>query len=156
MEIENIQTPEPQTPEPVQTAAPTQPVQQPQPAATMQPAVSVPQMVQPTQPVQVDPQASIIEQQNAQIAALMAQNQALNQQVISMVQGGAQFPSQPVQSAQPVQPIAQPTAVYPTQIQQMQALGAQPDPLGTFNPVSLASGQDVSLEALASEIGKKG
>lgn len=106
--------------------------------------------VQPSAPAQAPGIQQIIDQQNAQIQALMDQNQALNAQVIAMVQGGAQFGSGQSQTQAPIQSEPQ----YPTQVQQMAQLGAQPDPLGTFNPPSLAAGQDVSLEALASEIGK--
>ena len=100
-----------------------------------------------------DVSATIAAQYQAQIDALMQQNAALNQQVVQMIQGGAQLgvqQPQVAQSAQPVQPM-QPTP----QVAQMLQLGAQPDPLGTFNPPSLANGQDMSLEALASEIGKR-
>ena len=98
-----------------------------------------------------DAQAQIIAQQQAQIEALMQQNQSLNAQVVSMVQNGAQL-----SSAQPqTKPLAEPyQPSTPTQVQQMAQLGAQPDPLGTFNPPSLSNQEDYSLEALANEIGK--
>ena len=110
----------------------------------------------PQAPQSTTAQDAIIAQQQAQIEALMGQNQALNQQVVQFIQGGAQLTAQPdaqqyAQSAQNTT-IAQPSPS--PQVQQMMQMGAQPDPLGTFNPPSLAAGQDMSLEALASEIGK--
>lgn len=96
----------------------------------------VPQQQELTQPATQEPQQpnpyqSVIEQQQAQIAALMEQNTALNQQVVNMLQNGAQFNNQQAQQqAQPVQPVQQ------------------------FNPPSLNNGEDYSLEALGKEIGK--
>ena len=88
----------------------------------------VPQQQELTQP---NPYQSVIEQQQAQIAALMEQNTALNQQVVNMLQNGAQFNGQQAQQqAQHVQPVQQ------------------------FNPPSLNNGDDYSLEALGKEIGK--
>lgn len=138
----------------------------PQPPAQVQPMQQPPVQVQPVQPstTQVQPMQQpqqlqqsqapsiqqIIDQQNAQISALMAQNQALNEQVISMVQGGAQFNKQAKGTPQ-TSPEQNP---YPSQVQQMGMLGAQPDPFASTNPPSLSSGVDVSLEGLAKEIGK--
>ena len=101
----------------------------------------VPQQQELTQPATQEPQQpnpyqSVIEQQQAQIAALMEQNTALNQQVVNMLQNGAQFNSQPI-----MQPQAQTTAQSVQPVQQ-------------FNPVSLQSNEDYSLEALGKEIGK--
>ena len=96
----------------------------------------VPQQQELTQPATQEPQQpnpyqSVIEQQQAQIAALMEQNTALNQQVVNMLQNGAQFNGQQAQQqAQHVQPVQQ------------------------FNPPSLNNGDDYSLEALGKEIGK--
>ena len=81
---------------------------------------------------------SIIEQQQAQIAALMAQNDALNQQVTRMVQGGAQFTSQAN------------TVFANGHTQQV----AQPNTAQQFAQGSLSNGDDWSLEALGKEIGK--
>lgn len=78
----------------------------------------------------------------------MGQNAALNAQVVQFIQGGAQLSSQ---SGQQGQPQAQ---QMPPQVAQMLQMGAQPDPLGSFNPPSLTTAQDMSLESLASEIGK--
>ncbi len=134
-----------------QPQQPQQPMTQlQQPQQTQQPMT---QPQQPQQPVMApnapDAYKGIIEQQNAQIAALMAQNQQLNAQVVQMVQNGAQITQQPTQ-AQPQMPQTQP---YPTQVQQMAALGAQPDPLTMFDPPALSNDADFSLEGLAGEIG---
>lgn len=111
------------------------------------PAQTIEQTAQMPQPSQTA-QDAIIAQLQAQNAALLQQTQALNQQVVQMIQGGAQLGAQ----MQPQQ--AQPAQMAP-QVAQMLQMGAQPDPLGTFNPPSLANGQDMSLEALASQIGKE-
>lgn len=102
---------------------------------------------QQTTPVQ--PLDSIIQQLQAQNAALMQQNEALNAQVVKLINGGVQVNTQPQQQ--------QPTQVQqmPAQVQQMLAMGAQPDPLGVINPPSLADGHDWSMEGLAGEIGGK-
>lgn len=96
---------------------------------------------------------SIIDQQNEQIAALIAQNQALNGQITKMVQNGAQFyqpQQQPAQVGNMPQyqnaygGVANPAIVQP-----------QPqNPMQQFNPPALSSNQDWSLEALGKEIGK--
>ena len=129
----------------------------PQPATVQQPG-TVPPIPQPAtvqqpaaqQPQQANPYQSIIDQQNAQIAALMAQNNALNQQVTQMVQGGAQF-NQQAQQAQQTQQVGQNWAYHPQQ------QTAYPPVYGGNDgmPLSLATDVDVSLESLASEIGKK-
>lgn len=69
---------------------------------------------------------TIIEQQQAQINALIAQTTALNNQIVNMVTNGAQL-----NDNQPAQ-----------QIQQTQ-------------PASLSDDVDYSLESLAKEIGRK-
>lgn len=149
---------------------PQQAQQQPQPA---QPAQPQPQPAQPAQPqpqplisfnttapeqtqAQQAPASyqSIIDQQNEQIAALIAQNQALNGQITKMVQNGAQFyqPQQPQPAQVGNMPqyqnayggVANPAIVQP-----------QPqNPMQQFNPPALSSNQDWSLEALGKEIGK--
>lgn len=96
----------------------------------------------------------IIDQQNTQIAALMAQNAALNSQVVSLVQNGGQLTGTQMPQAQAPQQPMQPNPQYPTQVQQMAQLGAQPDPFAGMAPPSLSSTEDYSLEGLASEIGK--
>ena len=76
-----------------------------------------------------NPYQTIIEQQQAQIDALIAQTTALNSQIINMVNAGAQFnDNKPAQAVQPVQPA---------------------------QPVSLSDDTDYSLESLAKEIGKR-
>jgi len=105
--------------------------------------------LQQQQPTPVQPLDSIIQQLQAQNAALMQQNEALNAQVVKLINGGAQVNTQPQQQ--------QPTPVQqmPAQVQQMLSMGAQPDPLGVINPPSLADGHDWSMEGLAGEIGGK-
>ena len=90
---------------------------------------------------------SIIDQQIEQIAALIAQNQALNGQITKMVQNGAQF----YQPQQPAQTTFQPMQPQPAQMGYQQQ--AQ-NPMQQFNPPALSSNQDWSLEALGKEIGK--
>ena len=70
--------------------------QPPQPPKQQEPQQAEPkaQVVDQSGNVLDNPYQSIIEQQQAQIAALMVQNDALNQQVTRMVQGGAQFSQQ--------------------------------------------------------------
>lgn len=93
---------------------------------------------------------SIIDQQNEQIAALMAQNQALNGQITQMVQNGAQF-AQPVMQPQP----APQQAFQPQQPAQQFPNYYDGNNVNQFNPASLASNADYSLEGLAEQIGKK-
>ena len=101
------------------------------------------------QPAQVQPLDSIIQQLQAQNVAVMQQNEALNAQVVKLINGGAQVNTQ-LQQQQPT-----PVQQMPAQVQQMLSMGAQPDPLGVINPPSLADGHDWSMEGLAGEIGGK-
>lgn len=94
---------------------------------------------------------AMIQQLQAQNAALMQQNELLNQQVIRMVNNGAQF-NQEQMTQQPPQPI-QPQHV--TQADQMQALGMQFEAPAGYEVPSLSKVGDMSLESLAGEIGKK-
>lgn len=146
------QAPQPmQTPQPVQAPAPVQPSATVQAPAPIQPA----QAVQPATPE--NPYQSIIDQQNAQIAALMQQNQALNAQVTQMVQSGAQFNGQAQQAQQQAPGFAYPNAYggvnNPAIIPQSQEF--PPVYAGNDVPLSLSSDVDVSLEGLAAQIGKK-
>ena len=87
---------------------------------------------------------SIIAQQQEQITALMAQNQALNGQITQMVQSGAQFAQTQPQQAQQPQQQPQYSSVY------------QPvSPMQQFTPPSLADDKDWTLEGLAEQIGNK-
>lgn len=95
----------------------------------------------------------IIEQQQAQIEALINQNNNLTQQVTQMVQNGAQFQQQQ-QPQQFAQAVPQPQTVQFPNV--YQPTDTQAHPLSTFNPPALADDQDFSLEGLASEIGKRG
>lgn len=143
--------------------APAPQVQYPAMAFTQQPAGVYGAAGQPVAAPGADGTAwqQIVTQQQQQIDALMAQNAALNGQVVSLVQGGGQLnaaaPQQPVQQMpmmayNPMFPPQMPE--HPTQIQQMMQLGAQPDPLTVMNPPSLSDSADYSMESLAEEIGK--
>lgn len=99
---------------------------------------SQPMQGNPTGANQSNPLEAIIAQQQAQIDALMQQNQLQNEQIVRMIQGGAQLNNNQPAAQQPAQP-AQP-------MQQIHG--------NDFNPVALSSGKDVSLEGLAAEIGK--
>ena len=114
-----------------------QQVQQPPMQQGLQLEESQTQVVDQSDNVVDNPYQSIIDQQQAQIAALMAQNDALNQQVTRMVQGGAQFSQQPQQVGQNWSYTPQ----SPNTAQQL-AQG------------SLSDNQDWSLESLGKEIGK--
>ena len=163
--MENQQPQQVQTtvPAPTQTPvpAPAQPIQQaPQPSMisfnTTSPAPVTPEllarqanMIEDYQRAEASNSAynSIIEQQQAQIQALIDQNNNLTQQVTQLVQSGAQFMQQPVMQPQP-----QPQQTFAPQ----QAVGAYPPVYDSSNmPFSLSADVDVSLESLASEIGKK-
>ena len=142
---------------PVQQQAPTppiQPAQQAQPQSLISFNTTAPEP--PSIPASYQ---SIIDQQNEQIAALMAQNQALNGQITQMVQNGAQFTSQANtvfangHTQQVVQPQYQHKQVQ--QLQQFPNYYEPANPMQQFNPPSLALDQDVSLESLAEQIGKK-
>ena len=100
--------------------------QEPEP----QPEPQQAQLEPAQQPETVNPYQSIIDGQNEQIAALIAANKALTEQVTSFIQGGAQLGAQ--QQAQP-----------------------EPKPMQQFNPQPLSEGDDWSLESLAKEIGKR-
>lgn len=143
---------------PVQQQAPTPPIQPAQQAQQAQPQSLISfNTTAPDAPSIPASYQSIIDQQNEQIAALMAQNQALNGQITQMVQNGVQFTSTVFANGH-TQQVAQP------QYQHMQAQPMQQfpnyyepaNPMQQFNPPSLALDQDVSLESLAEQIGKKG
>ena len=124
--------------------------QQPQPQQPQQSYISF-NTTAPEPPQIPAGYQSIIDQQNEQIAALMAQNQALNGQITQMVQNGAQF-AQPVM--QPQQAPQQ--AFSPQPVQQFPNYYDGTNPMQQFNTASLADDGDYSLEGLAEQIGKKG
>ena len=107
------------------------------------------QSQQPQQPQQAaeNPYQVIIDQQNAQIAALIDRTNALNAQITKMVQGGAQI-------SQPAQPVAVTHAQPQQQPQEFPPVYDGGSPMQQFAPPSLASEQDWSLEGLADQIGK--
>ena len=152
LQSQQMQQPAPPQPQQVQQPAPPQPQQVPQPSmitfSTTAPEPQPAQVTQPLQPANGSYQ-SIIEQQQAQINALIQQNNNLNAQVTQMVQNGAQFgqPTQQVQQVQQAQPAQYPNVYQPADLQE--------HPLSTFNPASLANDEDYSLESLAKEIGKR-
>ena len=127
--------------EQMQQPAPQQAPQPPQPPMQQEPQQAEPQaqVVDQNDNVLDNPYQSIIEQQQAQIAALMAQNDALNQQVTRMVQGGAQFNQQ-----QQTQQIGQNWTYKPQ----------QPNTAQQFAQGALSDNQDWSLESLAKDIGR--
>jgi len=142
-----------QQPAPQQPMQPIQAPQQPAPQQPMQPIQA------PQQPMQ-QPAQQIIEQQQAQIAALMAQNESLNAQVVRFVQNGAQF-QQVQQQPQMQQAQPQPQMQQVSQSQYVQQAQQQAQFAPYYEqytpPMSLTRNldADVSLESLAKEIGKK-
>lgn len=135
---------------PVQQVQPLTPppVQQVSPLGTMQ--LTMQQQTQPQPPTPpANPYQAIIEQQKAQIDALMNQNTALSGQITQMVQSGYQV-QQPQQQVQQQAPQAgQMWAVQPESVQY------PPIYAGGMQQAPISLTQDVSLESLASEIGKK-
>ena len=106
--------------------------EQPQQVAAEQPQQAPePQQAPAEQPQQANPYESIIEQQQAQINALLEQTANLNQQIVNMVNSGAQF-----------------TSAQPVQVEEVK-------PMQQFNPQPLSEGDNWSLESLAKEIGKR-
>ena len=149
---------QPAAPQPQPMQQPVAPQPQPQQSMitfnTTAPEPQPAQVTQPLQPVN-DSYKSIIEQQQAQIDALIQQNNNLNAQVTQMVQNGAQF-GQPTQQVQQFQQVQQAQPAQPAQFPNVyQPADMQAHPLSTFNPASLASDEDYSLESLAKEIGKR-
>lgn len=104
---------------------------------------------------QINAQDSIIAQLQAQNAALIQQNNLLNQQVINLVQSGGQLNN--AQQTQPPQiQNIESNNNRPTQAQQLQAMGMQAEvPPKYIQQPSLSNMGSVSLEDLASEIGKE-
>ena len=92
-----------------------------------EPTIQPAEQVQPAEPNAYD---AIIKQQSEQINALIAHNESLTSQITQLIKNGAQIGAPSVQ---------QPNIT----------------PLGNLNTSALASNDDFSLEALASEIGKK-
>ena len=103
-------------------------MQEPEPAQAQPDPQAQPEPAQQAQ--EANPYQSIIDGQNEQIAALIAANKALTEQVTSFIQNGAQLGT--AQQAQP-----------------------EPKPAQTFNAPSLATDESWSLEDLAKEIGRK-
>lgn len=108
----------------------------------------------PLPPTQPNAHDSIIAQLQAQNAALMQQNNLLNQQVINLVQNGGQLNS--VQQQPQPQPAQPAVAAHPTQAEQLAAMGMQFEAQPSYMqpPASLSNAPDMALESLASDIGK--
>ena len=85
-----------------------------------------PAQQEPAQKEPNNPYQTIIDQQQQQINALIEQTTALNNQIINMVNSGAQFND-----------------------------GKQPEPQPAQQPIALSDDGDYSLESLAKEIGKR-
>lgn len=116
-----------------QAAEPQQQAQEPQASNEPMQAQTLPQNEPQGDTAQAgNAYQSIIEQQQAQINALLEQTANLNQQIVNMVNSGAQFAS----------------TQQPAQVE-------EPKPMQQFNPLPLSEGDDWSLESLAKEIGKK-
>ena len=96
-----------------------------------------------------NPYDAIIEDQKAQIAALMDANKSLTEQVTNLISSGAQIshdiPAQQAKAVKPVASAGEYTPVY----------GGGENPLSELNTPALSDDTDYSLESLASEIGKK-
>ena len=87
---------------------------------------------------------SIIDQQQAQIDALMAQTERLNGQITQMVQNGVQFGQ--TQTVAQTQSVAQPQPMMQNTTYQA--------PMQQLNTPALSDNADYSLDSLAKEIGK--
>lgn len=161
MTDQQLQQPQPQPqPQPQQAQPLTPPpMQQPQPPAYITFDTTPPKTVQisplgtmqqvqtqppqPQTPPPANPYQSIIAEQKAQIEALMQQNSTLSGQITQMVQNGYQAVQQQPQQVQQVPQVGQNWAQQPQYA---------PVYMPEQGPLSLS--QDVSLEGLASEIGK--
>ena len=103
-----------------------------------------------------DAYQAIIEQQQAQINALIAQTNAQSAQITQLVQSGGQFHAQPQPATKQPQQFAQ-AVPQPQQVQfpnVYQPYDAQAAPNASWQPPSMLDGQDYSLESLGKEIGK--
>ena len=98
-----------------------------------------------------NPFDEIIEQQKASIDALMEQNRNLTEQVTRLIENGAQIKhdgkadNSETAANNPKMQAGQYAPVY----------GAGENPLSQLNTPALSDDTDYSLEALASEIGKR-
>ena len=120
-------------------------------------ATTAPEPQQQAQQAQTpDAYQAIIEQQQAQINALIAQTNAQSAQITQLVQSGGQFHAQPQQAAQQPQQLSQ-AVPQPQQVQfpnVYQPYDAQAAPNANWQPPSMLEQQDYSLESLGKEIGK--
>lgn len=127
----------------VNVTAPAEPIAPAEPTAPVEPTAPA----EPAAPVE-NPYNSIIEEQKAQIAALMDANRQLTEQVTNLITSGAQIShtGTPKQTA---------TKHAATAGEYAPVYGAGENPLSQLNTPSLADDNDYSLEGLASEIGRK-
>ena len=109
----------------------TEQMKQPEPAPAPQPEPAPAPQPEPA-PQPANAYESIIEQQQAQITALMEQTKMLNEQIVNLVNNGAQLGGIGAPQPQGIR-----------------------NPLQQFNQPSLESQEDYTLESLAKDIGKK-
>lgn len=103
---------------------------QPEPTAQAEPIAQPEPQAQAPQPANA--YESIIEQQQQQITALMEQTKMLNEQIVNLVNNGAQLGGKGAQQPQGIR-----------------------SPSQQFNQPSLEGQEDFTLESLAKDIGKK-
>ena len=139
-----------------QLQQPQQPMQQENENSISQPLVTFATTApeQQTQYQMQDAYQAIIEQQQAQINALIAQTNAQSEQITKLVQSGGQFHAQPQQQPQQqfTQAVPQPQQVQFPNV--YQPYDAQAAPNANWQPPSMLEQQDYSLESLGKEIVK--
>lgn len=125
-------------------------------AQMQQPQVQQPQVqqqqVQQAQVQQAPAQSaqdSIMAQMHEQMNALMEQNARLNEQIVRMINSGAQFNAQQPQAQ--TQPAQQEPPTYYSQVSQMGAYMRDMDP--NAHRLQDMARMDLSIEDLANEIG---
>ena len=99
-----------------------------------------------------DAYKAIIDQQQAQIKALIAQTNAQSAQITQLVQNGGQLTAQQMQPQQFAQAVPQPKQVQFPNV--YQPYDAQAAPNANWQPPSMLDDGDYSLESLGKEIGK--
>ena len=140
---------------------PQEQMQNHEPQTQQQPLVTF-ATTAPEQPQVPDAYTAIIEQQQAQINALIAQTNAQSAQITQLIQNGGQFPAQTHQQAVKnammnpaafTAPMPQPQAVEFPNVYQPEDLQAAPN--AAWQPPSMLDDRDYSLEGLAADIGKR-
>ena len=126
------------------TTAPAEPAAPAEPVAPVEPIAPA----EPVAPAE-NPYNSIIEEQKAQISALMDANKSLTEQVTNLISSGAQIShTESHKTEKTIKPIVSAGEYAPV-------YGGGENPLSELNTPSLADDSDYSLEALAGEIGKR-